>query len=133
VSPDYSIRRIAGGYSGGFGGVGVSKWRQVELGEVITLQRGYDLTQRDRKSGTVPVVSSSGVSGYHNEAKVLGPGVVTGRYGTLGEVYYIEEDFWPHNTTLFVKGFHGSGKRTESSHQSHPGSDGPGSLQIPFR
>lgn len=86
-------------------------WYEVELGEVVTLQRGYDLTERERKPGKVPVVSSAGISGYHNEVKVSGPGVVTGRYGTLGAVYYIEEDFWPHNTTLFVKDFHGNDRR----------------------
>jgi type I restriction enzyme S subunit len=39
---------------------------------------------------------------------VSGPGVVTGRYGTIGEVFYIESDFWPLNTTLFVRNFHGN-------------------------
>lgn len=83
-------------------------WQDVELGDVVTLQRGYDLTERNRQKGIVPVVSSSGISGYHSEAKAKGPGVVTGRYGTLGQVYFIAEDFWPHNTTLFVKDFHGN-------------------------
>lgn len=89
----------------------MSEWRKVELGEVITLQRGYDLPQRDRQPGDIPVVSSSGISGFHNEAKTKAPGVVTGRYGTLGEAYYIEQDFWPHNTTLFVKNFHSNHPR----------------------
>jgi len=57
------------------------------------------------------VVTSAGISGNHNEAKTDGPGVVTGRYGTLGQVYFITEDFWPHNTTLFVKDFHGNDRR----------------------
>jgi type I restriction enzyme S subunit len=54
------------------------------------------------------VVSSSGITGYHNEPKVEAPGVVTGRYGTLGEVFYISRDFWPLNTTLFVCDFKGN-------------------------
>ena len=86
-------------------------WRDVTLGEVVTLQRGYDLTEGERKPGRIPVVSSAGISGHHAEAKVSGPGVVTGRYGTLGRVYFIREDFWPHNTTLFVKDFHGNDQR----------------------
>ncbi len=89
----------------------MSEWRNVALGDVITLQRGHDLPQRDRRPGIVPVISSSGISGYHDEAKAKAPGVVTGRYGTLGEAYYIEQDFWPHNTTLFVKNFHGNHPR----------------------
>jgi type I restriction enzyme S subunit len=39
---------------------------------------------------------------------VQAPGVVTGRYGTIGEVFFLEEPFWPLNTTLFVRGFHGN-------------------------
>jgi type I restriction enzyme, S subunit len=77
-------------------------WQVLELGHIITLHRGYDLPNRDRKSGAVPIISSSGFSGTHSEAKVAGPGVVTGRYGTIGEVFYIEQDFWPLNTTLYV-------------------------------
>lgn len=86
----------------------MSEWQTVKLGDVITLKRGYDLPERDRIPGDVPIVSSSGISGYHNEAKVKAPGVVTGRYGTLGEIYYLTDDFWPHNTTLYVKDFKGN-------------------------
>jgi type I restriction enzyme S subunit len=56
----------------------------------------------------VPVVSSSGRTGTHERAMVKGPGVVTGRYGTIGQVFYIEEDFWPLNTTLYVSDFKGN-------------------------
>ena len=80
----------------------------MDFGEVATLQRGYDLPYRSRKPGSVPVVTSSGVGDTHFEARVSGPGVVTGRYGTIGEVFFIREDFWPLNTTLFVKDFHGN-------------------------
>jgi type I restriction enzyme, S subunit len=57
------------------------------------------------------VVSSSGVTGTHNEAKVKAPGVVTGRYGTLGEVFYMADDFWPLNTALYVEDFKGNHPR----------------------
>ena len=77
-----------------------SQWRLVTLGEVIELKRGYDLPQRERAPGSIPLVSSSGVTDYHAEAKVRGPGVVTGRYGTLGQVFFVPDDFWPLNTTL---------------------------------
>ena len=83
-------------------------WKAVDFGEVATLQRGYDLPYRSRNPGSVPVVTSSGVGDTHFEARVSGPGVVTGRYGTIGEVFFIREDFWPLNTTLFVKDFHGN-------------------------
>lgn len=85
-----------------------TSWTKIHLGDVITLQRGFDLPERDRVAGNVPIVSSSGISGYHSEAKVSAPGVVTGRYGTLGEVFYVDVDFWPLNTTLWVKDFKGN-------------------------
>jgi type I restriction enzyme S subunit len=71
----------------------VNAWAETALGNVATLQRGYDLPEDRRVAGAVPIVSSSGISGYHNEARCSGPGVVTGRYGTLGRVYFIREDF----------------------------------------
>jgi type I restriction enzyme S subunit len=83
----------------------MSEWRQVTLGEVCELKRGYDLPAHKREPGNVPIVSSSGITGYHSEAKVAGPGVVTGRYGTLGEVFFIMDDFWPLNTALYVRDF----------------------------
>ncbi|ADD29203.1 restriction endonuclease subunit S [Meiothermus ruber] len=87
------------------------EWKECALGEVIELKRGYDLPQQDRRPGYVPIVSSSGVTDYHAEAMVKGPGVVTGRYGTLGEVFYVEQDFWPLNTTLYVRDFKGNDPR----------------------
>lgn len=83
----------------------MSNWNKYKLGEVIDLKRGYDLPQQNRKSGKIPIYSSSGLSGFHNESKAKGPGVITGRYGTLGELFYSECDYWPHNTTLYVKDF----------------------------
>ena len=86
-------------------------WLQLNLGDFIELKRGYDLPKKSRSSGPVPLISSSGVSDYVPEPKVAGPGVVTGRCGTIGEVFYIEEDFWPLNTTLYVKDFKGNDPR----------------------
>ena len=82
-------------------------WQRVELGSVLTLKRGYDLPATRRAPGPVPVVSSSGITGYHNQSKASGPGVVTGRYGTLGEVYFVENEYWPLNTALYVSDFKG--------------------------
>jgi type I restriction enzyme S subunit len=53
-------------------------------------------------------VTSSGIEGTHSEFQVKGPGVVTGRYGTIGEVFFVPNDFWPLNTTLYVRNFHGN-------------------------
>ena len=85
-----------------------SEWASGKLGDFIELKRGYDLPQAKREPGKVPLVSSSGVSDRHSVAMVNGPGVVTGRYGTIGQVFYVQEDFWPLNTTLYVRDFKGN-------------------------
>lgn len=86
-------------------------WREDKLGNVVTLKRGHDLPESARKDGGVPVVSSSGITGFHNVAKAEPPGVVTGRYGTLGEVFYIDQPYWPLNTALYAIDFHGNNPR----------------------
>ena len=86
-------------------------WRTCRLGDVLTLKRGHDLPEHSRQDGDVPVVSSSGITGRHKEAKAIAPGVVTGRYGTIGEVFYLEEDYWPLNTALYVIDFKGNDPR----------------------
>ena len=88
-----------------------SGWHETTLGEVIEFKRGYDLPKKQRLPGSIPLVSSSGVSDKHAKAMVKGPGVITGRYGTIGQVFYIREDFWPLNTTLYVCDFKGNDPR----------------------
>lgn len=89
----------------------VFEWEATTLGEVLTLQRGMDLPLQDRKSGSYPIVASTGVVGYHDVAPVMGPGVVIGRSGSIGGGQYIDRDFWPLNTTLWVKDFKGNNPR----------------------
>ncbi len=86
-------------------------WKECRLGDVVNLKRGYDLPHNLRTPGPFPVVSSSGITDKHSEAKVKGPGVVTGRYGTLGQVFFIESDYWPLNTSLYVQDFKGNDPR----------------------
>ncbi|ELA6601596.1 restriction endonuclease subunit S [Vibrio alginolyticus] len=86
-------------------------FEQTPLNEFITLQRGFDLPKGDRAEGAVPVIASTGVGGYHNTAKVEAPGVVIGRSGSIGGGQYIQEPFWPLNTTLWVKDFKGHDPR----------------------
>jgi type I restriction enzyme S subunit len=86
-------------------------WKTGSLGELCTLKRGYDLPATMRETGQIPIVSSSGLSGTHSTAKVRGPGVVTGRYGTIGQVFFVNSDFWPLNTALYVSDFRGNEPR----------------------
>lgn len=83
-------------------------FNEVRLGEVLTFQRGFDITKSEQTEGEVPIISSSGISSYHNKWKVKGPGVIIGRKGTLGTVHFIHTNYWPHDTTLWVKDFKGN-------------------------
>jgi len=82
-----------------------SGWDVGGLEEFLVLQRGFDLPAPQRIKGAYPVVAASGVSGTHNEPMAFAPGVVTGRSGVLGKVFYIQTDFFPLNTTLWAKEF----------------------------
>jgi type I restriction enzyme S subunit len=80
-------------------------WREGKLEDVLVLQRGFDLPSTERTPGPYPVLTASGPNATHNEFMVRGPGVTTGRSGLLGKVFYVHEDFWPLNTSLWVKEF----------------------------
>ena len=83
-------------------------WAIVKVGDVLTLKRGYDLPKQDREIGPFPIFAANGPVGKHSKLMVKAPGVVTGRSGTIGKVHYVEEDFWPLNTSLYVQDFHGN-------------------------
>ena len=83
----------------------------VSLSDAITLQRGFDLPTSRRRQGKYPVVASTGTTTTHDKFKVKGPGVVIGRSGSIGGGQYVESDFWPLNTTLWVKDFKGNDEK----------------------
>lgn len=86
-------------------------WPLVPLKNIATLKRGYDLPVGVRNEGLVPIYAANGKNGCHDVVKVKGPGVITGRSGTIGKVHYCEEGFWPLNTSLYVTDFHGNHPR----------------------
>ncbi len=86
----------------------MSKLEECILGDLVEFQRGYDLPKSKFVEGKYPVQSSNGILGYHNEYKVEGPGITIGRSGTVGTPHLIRENFFPHNTSLFVKEFKGN-------------------------
>ncbi len=86
-------------------------WTVKQLKHVAPLQRGFDLPNRELRNGPYPVVYSNGVINHHAEFQVEGPGVVTGRSGTIGKVTYLEDSYWPHNTALWVTSFENNDPR----------------------
>jgi type I restriction enzyme, S subunit len=88
------------------------EWQKKTIGDLVTLQRGIDLPDAERKPGSVPIIGSFGITGRHNEAVCKGPGVTVGRSGaSAGVVCYIQKDFWPLNTCLYVRDFKGNHPR----------------------
>ena len=83
-------------------------WEVKRILDYAPLQRGFDLPTEKIVKGAYPVVYSNGILNFHNEYKAKGPGVVTGRSGTIGKVTYVESDYWPHNTSLWVTDFKGN-------------------------
>lgn len=84
----------------------MTEWKNCQLGDVLTLQRGFDLPMQNRIAGSIPLIASTGAVGYHNESKVSGPGVVIDRMASISGRYYIKDDFWPLKSTLWVDDFH---------------------------
>ena len=81
----------------------------VDFIDIVMMQRGFDLPVQDRhQEGGVLVFGSNGPLDRHNTPKVCGGGVITGRSGTIGKVFYTEKDYWPLNTTLFSVDTHGN-------------------------
>jgi type I restriction enzyme S subunit len=86
----------------------MKKWKEVRLQDLVYFQRGFDITKDKQELGDVPVISSSGVTSYHNKYMADGPGVIMGRKGSLGTIYFSKENYWPHDTTLWSKDFKGN-------------------------
>lgn len=86
----------------------MSEWRKCKLEDLAYFQRGHDLPKSALRNGCVPVAGSNGIIGYHNESTTKGPGITIGRSGNIGNPYFYKNDFWAHNTVLYVKNFKGN-------------------------
>jgi type I restriction enzyme S subunit len=85
-------------------------WKVDKFEQFITLQRGHDLPSQSRIEGKVPIYGSNGIVGFHNQSVDKETGVITGRSGSIGDVYFEVGHYWPLNTTLYVKNFHENDK-----------------------
>lgn len=80
-----------------------SDWNVSRLEDILTLEYGKALRKDDRNGGKVPVIGSSGVVGAHDSALASGPGVVVGRKGNVGSIHWVSDDFYPIDTTYYVR------------------------------
>lgn len=77
-------------------------WENTNVNNILTFHRGYDLTHKEFVAGPYPVVGSTSIIGNHKRYKIEGPGIVTGRSGSLGVYQLIWDNYWPHNTSLYI-------------------------------
>lgn len=80
-------------------------WRECQLGDLVTFQRGYDLPKAQMKNGEYPVIGSNGIIGYHNEYTTESPSITIGRSGNVGKPFLYNGRTWSHNTSLYVREF----------------------------
>ncbi|WGK70393.1 restriction endonuclease subunit S [Candidatus Haliotispira prima] len=78
-------------------------WGVAQIGELLELAYGKALASKFREPGPCPVYGSGGIGGYHKEALVKGPGIIVGRKGTVGSIFWENDDFFPIDTVFFVK------------------------------
>ncbi|MFM2593385.1 restriction endonuclease subunit S [Vibrio harveyi] len=78
-------------------------WEPKQLKDIVELAYGKALKKTDRVAGDVPVYGSGGLTGYHNQSLVEGPGIIVGRKGTVGSVYWEPKAFYPIDTVFYVK------------------------------
>ncbi|WP_226294428.1 restriction endonuclease subunit S [Aquimarina algicola] len=77
-------------------------WTKHKIKDLMTFNYGSALKESDRKEGEYNVVTSSGIQGTHNEYKTEGPGIVVGRKGNVGQVTWLDDNFWTTDTAYFV-------------------------------
>ena len=81
----------------------MSEWKECQLGDLITFQRGHDLPKTKLQGGKYPVVGSNGIIGYHNEYTTEAPSITIGRSGNVGKPFLYKGKSWSHNTSLYIK------------------------------
>ena len=78
-------------------------WRARVLADVLQFEYGKALKAEDRAGGEIAVYGSSGVVGFHDSKLADGPGIIVGRKGNVGSVFYSPSDFWVIDTAYFVR------------------------------
>lgn len=78
-------------------------WHVCMLKDIAGLKYGKALRNENRLNGDIPVYGSSGIVGYHSEPLVGGPGIIVGRKGNVGSVYFSFDDFYPIDTVFYIE------------------------------
>ena len=79
-----------------------ANWTSTTIGDFCPFTYGKGLPADKRKPGDVPVVSSAGITGTHDESLVNKKGIVIGRKGTVGSLTYCDRPFWAIDTAFYI-------------------------------
>jgi type I restriction enzyme S subunit len=79
------------------------KWQTTNLGSIVKFSYGKGLPEEKRKDGNVPVYGSSGIVGFHEKALITGPGIIIGRKGNVGSVFFENNNFYPIDTVYYIQ------------------------------
>jgi restriction endonuclease S subunit len=79
------------------------KWTKYKLKDLMRFHYGKALKKSDRIEGEYSVITSSGYQGTHNEFLSEGPGIVVGRKGNVGQVTWVENNFWTTDTAYYIE------------------------------
>lgn len=80
----------------------LKEWQRTRLGDFVILNYGKGLPERDRIAGSYPVYGSAGVVDTNKDYLVEGPGIIVGRKGSVGEIYYTDKNYFPIDTVYYI-------------------------------
>ena len=80
-----------------------NNWKKVKLGDLCHFQYGKSLPSQKRIAGEYPVYGSGGITGFHNDFFIKAPGIIIGRKGSIGTVYFSDKNFCPIDTVYYIE------------------------------
>lgn len=100
---EWFVRMRFPGYRGAKFEKGVPEgWEVKRLKDIVELAYGKALKESEREPGEYYVYGSGGIVGTHSKALVRNKGIIIGRKGNVGAVYFSDRGFFPIDTVYYV-------------------------------
>ena len=78
-------------------------WTEYKLKDLCVINYGKGLGKSNIVNGNIPVYSSGGIIGFHNTYNVNSEGVIIGRKGNAGSVFYSDKPFFCIDTAFYIE------------------------------
>ena len=78
-------------------------WTEYKLKDLCVINYGKGLGKSNIVNGNIPVYSSGGIIGFHNTYNVNSEGVIIGRKGKAGSVFYSDKPFFCIDTAFYIE------------------------------